>query len=168
MAAPITNATQIRTAWLLDWYMSDIDHWAVTTAPFNITANSLTYLASPLPTSVGRLADTAKASDTELSIAFSGIDLQFKQMALTSVLTGRPFNVYRVYFNPDYSVQTIAQRYSGLITSVSFDEDYPANADNRGEASVSEMLAILNSLASQPLKLSVTLITSPAFNPSAL
>ena len=142
MSAPVTTNTKIKTAWLLDWYMSDSDHWAVTSAPFAITYNSLNYIASPLPTSVGRLADTAKASDTTLSVSFSGVDINFKYQALQADIVGRPFNCYRVYFNDDYSVNTISQRYAGLITSVTFDEDYPTDLTNRGETTFSVLFQL--------------------------
>lgn len=142
MSTPLTSAPTIKTAWLLDWYMSDVDHWFVTTAPFNITYNGQVYQSSPLPTSVGRLQENVKVGDNTMSVVFGVVDSSFKQLALGTNLTGRPFNVYRVYFNDDYSILQIVQRYAGLITVVEFEDNVPSQLADNSEATFSVMFQL--------------------------
>lgn len=142
MSQPLNTNTSIRTAWLLDWYLgnTEAEHWYVTTAPYDIVnpINSQTYIRSNLPLNVGRLADNIRGSDTSLNIALSGVDATFYQAALDANMNGRPFNVYRAYFDANWGLlpqpQGVVRRYGGFVNSVSFEDSYPTAVDVTGTA----------------------------------
>ena len=123
----IILADNIRTAWMVSMQLSDISTMYMTTAPFQIQYNNNTYLPSSLLQSIGRIADVAKANDTQLSLAFTGVDIQFKEALLAANdkgLGGRPTNIYRVFFNESWEVDRILPRYFGVINSVAIDDNW--------------------------------------------
>lgn len=123
----IVLADNIRTAWMVSLQLTDTATMYITTAPFDITYNGNAYVRSNLLQSVGRIADVAKTNDTVLSLAFSGVDVQFKEALLIANdkgLGGRPANVYRVFFNDTWEVDRILPRYFGVINAISIDDNY--------------------------------------------
>lgn len=124
---PIVLADNIRTAWMVSMQLTDISTMYMTSAPFQIVYDGNTYLPSGLLTSVGRVADVAKTNDTQLALAFTGVDIQFKEALLTANdkgLGGRPTKVYRVFFNDTWEVDRILPRYFGVINSISMEDNY--------------------------------------------
>lgn len=123
----ITLSDNIRTAWMVSLELTDISTMYMTSAPFQITYNGNDYLQSPLLTSVGRVADVAKTNDTQLALAFTGVDIQFKEALLIANdkgLGGRPAKLYRAFFTDTWDVDRILPRYFGVINSISIEDNY--------------------------------------------
>lgn len=127
MTTPFAWPENIRTAWLVDFQFADNMTQYITSAPFDIVYNSNTYQRDGLILGIGRLSDNVKASDTTVAIQLSAIDIVFKQQILGANINGRPINVYRTFFNDDYSVLRTELRFTGIINSVTFSDDYSEN-----------------------------------------
>ena len=132
----------IKTAWLISFKVNDNETYYLTTAPFKITYPTIggsLYTPSPLITTIGRVADTLKMSETTTSITFSMVDISVKQFFLNTSLNGRVLTLRRIIFNDDWSYNdsNVILRYSGIINSISFNNDYSeGNSDSTFTASV--------------------------------
>ena len=133
MAAPIPQPDQLRTAWLVNIQLADNYVLYFCSGPADVTYNGQTYTASPILAGVGRLADNIRSSDSTLDIAFVGVNIALKQTLLTANdvgLGGRPVNVYRVYYDNNWTVNSILPRYFGVINSVTFEDNWPTDASS--------------------------------------
>lgn len=120
-------ANNIRTAWAIQMQLTDTGTMYMTTAPRGFNYNGNWYTPSKILQTVGRVADVAKTNDSNLTLGFSGIDIQFKQALLDANnigIGGRPCNIYRVFFTDSYAVESVKPRYFGVINSFSIEDNY--------------------------------------------
>ena len=143
MSLPLQGYTNVKHCILCDFYLSEVDRWTVTNWPAIITPDSTTapgyvdiqgvnFIPFPLLRGVATVTDSVKNNDTATTVQFAGIDLAFKVDILTAIdngLNGRPFNLYRAFFDMNNNLITIQGKHFGIINSVAISETWPNKQD---------------------------------------
>jgi hypothetical protein len=148
MATTITEVTEnnIKQCLLIDL---DIDGnvYYVSNAWKAITYNSNDYTECGAFLSVTQFADDLKTTNGDVQVRLSGIpsNIDYMQTILQSKIKGGSLNIYRAFFDDQYTVSNVYQRFSGIITNYSVSEDEDL-LEGRITNSITVSVASINTL----------------------
>jgi hypothetical protein len=121
---PEVDLPNIRHALLIDLNIGSTTYY-ISNAWKSITYNSNAYTELGALLSVGDFREDIKTTNGDLSISLTGIpsNTDYIQQILAANVKGGQATVYRAFFDDDYAVSNVYQRFSGIITNFAISED---------------------------------------------
>tara|TARA_R110001632_G_scaffold59286_2_gene144266 strand:- start:766 stop:1413 length:648 start_codon:yes stop_codon:yes gene_type:complete len=112
-----------------------------------ITYNSNSYTECGAFLQIGQFSEDIKTTNGDISITLSGIpsNIDYIQTILSANIKGGTCKVYRAFFDDNYAVTNVYQRFSGVITNYSISEDENI-LDSKITNSVGISVASINTL----------------------
>ncbi len=140
------NANNIKYCLLIDLDIDGTTYY-ISNAYKAVTYNSNSYTECGAFLQVGQFSEDIKTTNGDINIALSGIpsNIDYIQTILGANIKGGTCKVYRAFFDDNYQITNVYQRFSGIITNYSISEDENI-LDSRITNSVGISVASINTL----------------------
>lgn len=126
MATTITPVTlnNIRHCLLIDLQIGGTTYY-ISNAYKSLTYNSNTYTELGAFLGVSQMSDDLKTTNGDINIALSGIpsNQNYISLMLSNPIKGGEVSVKRAFLNDQYQIDTVVERFKGVITNFTLGED---------------------------------------------
>ena len=146
------NNNNIKQCLLIDLDIDGTTYY-ISNAYKAITYNSNSYTECGAFLQIGQFTEDIKTTNGDISIALTGIpsNINYIQTILGANIKGGTCKVHRAFFDDNYAVTNVYQRFSGIITNYSISEDeniLDSNITNTVAISVASINTLLENRVS--------------------